>query len=246
MRGGAIAVKFMQRSYAEAAIVPWPTTRSPSIRQAVWPGATPSACSASDAVSDVVTPGRSRHAARQRLGAVAQLHAVDALRRRGSGTRPAATTVRAASALARDRRRPGSRPRRWRARTAARPAATPRPAALPDRVAAVAADGGRARARPRPRPRRDASRRAAVAGEEALALVPARKQRSWLSRLSATGKPAAARDLAHLRLGEVAEREAHARERGGRAARRACRSGPCRGSAARASSGPSASCSIRA
>ena len=56
--------------------------------------------------------------------------------------------------------------------------------------------------------------------------VPARKQRSCESALPGDRQPGLGGDRAHLGLGQLAEREAQPRERRGRDARRACRSGP--------------------
>ena len=83
-------------------------------------------------------------------------------------------------------------------------------------MAAVAAEHARRRGRrSRPAP---GGRRRGARGMRAR-LVPARKQRSWLSRLSATGRPASRGERAHLRLRELAEREAQAREGRGASAR---------------------------
>ena len=181
-----------------------------------------------------------------RLGAVAQLDAVDAAARRGTGRVLAATRVRAASCLA------GADDDPVRGRVLGEHEQRLAGGHARGRGAGRRCSGGGRGWRPSTRPRRvhdlagRVSRRRRGERGTARASVPARKQRSWLSRFSATGSPAARGDLAHLRLGQLAEREPHARERARAAARRACRSGPCGDRPRAPAAAPRASRSIRA
>ena len=143
-----------------------------------------------------------------------------------------ATDVRG-ERLARAGRRRGSRRSRWRARRAARGAATPRPLRWPtvkwcaprwrrEHGAVAVDDLARALVEP------------AVAGQE-RGLAGA-GQEAQVLRLGLGGdrQPGLGGERAHLRLGQLAEREAQPRERRRRHARRACRSGPWPGRRRRA------------
>ena len=223
------------------AIVPWPTTRSPSMRQAVWPGgdavgvarrARARAARAPPAARR--RPGtapapsgsaasRGRHARPSRYSVAGSQH--DACARRAASRGPTTTRFAAASVASTNSGSPAAtpRPRRWP--TVKRRWPRWRPSTRPARVDDLA----RARSRTPPWRARKRSR-----------LVPARKQRSWLSRLSATGSPRLAGDARAPRAWCSSPSGKRTRSSSSRPQRRrACRSGPCRASAARASSGPS-------
>ena len=198
-----------------ASIVPHPTTSSPSIRQASWPGAAPSTGSASSSSSVRWRPaaGVARDAGARAALAVAQLDAVDAASRRGAGARArTATWCGAQRGAGADGDASGVGVLVEHVQRLGRSDAEP--AALADReavLAVVAAEDGAAAGRRSPRAARRVRRGGPGTGRGS---VPARKHRSWESALAATGSPASAAIRADLGLAQLAEREAHPRQRG--------------------------------
>ena len=180
-------------------------SRSPSIRQASWPGR-----GAGDRLVELdsqprgggppvgVAPAMPRRGSRQRR-AVAQLDAVDRVAVAVAGARRAARTRVVSQRLARADRDACCASASVASTYSGSSARDAEPAALADReavVAAVAAEHGAVRGR---RSRPGASPSAAVACEERGRLVPARKQRSCESALArrpaARPRRASSRDL---------------------------------------------------
>ena len=212
------------RGRAHGAIVAQPTTTSPRSSTAVWPGATPQTGSAS------VSSSPSRTAATG-VGAVAELRRVDL--RLGPVQRDRAERhARAAQRLA------GADGDRVRldvgggdVERLAAAAAGPHPAPLADGVrvrAAVAGDGAPGEIERAP----GALARAAVALEERLTAGAGEEAEVLRVGRARDRQPLALGQLAHLRLGQLAEREAQSARCSRARARRACTPGPWRGSAA--------------
>ena len=169
------------------------------------PGATASAGrSSSSSHATVRRRGRAaRDAARRRSGAAPP----PPRRARGGAAAARAVTRVTASAVARPDGHGGGR-RVLREHVQRLAAATPRPRRCPT----VKSCWPSWRAELAPVDVHDAARACAAPGapcrrRKARLPSPAAKQRSWLSRLSATGSPAVARELAHGVLGQRAERE---------------------------------------
>jgi hypothetical protein len=204
--------------------VPWPTTSSPSMSTAAWPGRRRAPDRATRARGGRGGPPRvAGDGPRERLGVVAELDAVtrapsrcrtaprtDTLVRRSASRGPTTTRLVAAS---------------FSSTYSGRGRRHAEPAALADREAVVAAVSSERAptavddlAGPRPDP--------AVAGEERRGSVPARKHRSWESGLPATASPASA---ASSRTRGLSRSPRGKRRRSSEAAtaRRACSSGPC-------------------
>ena len=217
-------------------IVPHPTTSSPSIRHASWPGAAPSTVLVELARSSRAwrPAGGSPGSAPGADGAVAELDPVDPRAGRCSRT-PRTRHARGAQRRRGGRRRPGCWPRPCRARTAAR---------RPRRRCPALADGELCwpRCGPTTSPARSTSSPARSPSppwraRKRARSVPARKQRSCESALAATGRPAACADPPDLGLRQLPERKPHPRQRARLAARPACTSGPWRDRRPRAAAG---------
>ena len=199
-----------------AAITPWPRTRSPSIRHATCPGATPNTGSSRAIISRLCRPAAAAvgQPSGQRRGPVAQLDPVHAgavaVQRRRAHPDVAATQVLAPT----DDDAVGARIRREHVERALL-APDPEPAALPDREgvraavapedAAVAVDHV-TRARPL----------ATVAGEEAVAIGAGQEAQVLRVGLVRDHEPGRAGAGPHLGLAQRPEREAQPRQRGRR------------------------------
>ena len=200
-----------------AAIVPWPTTSSPAYRHASWPGAVRSAGSLSSHAHALVA---SRAQPRRPAGTRSRRPRA---RTRTPSTQPPSrcsvtsrTRTLVAQQLLARADRDGVRARVGREHVQRLAAADAEPVALADGEqvrAGVLAEHAPARDR-RSRPGRSPS--PPWRSRKAPWRVPARKHRSCESRRRATASPAAARQLAHLRLGHRPQREAQARQRLGR------------------------------
>ena len=162
-----------------------------------------------------------------RRGAVAQLDRVDLGRAGGAGAASRTRTVPVGQRRA--RRRPS---RCWRVASVRSTYSgspvppQPEPAALADGEVVRGRGGGRARARPVDDRRPARSRRPPWRARNARA--PGAGQEAEVLRVGLAGdrQPGLGGERAHLGLGQLAEREAQARERARGRARRACRPGP--------------------
>ena len=179
----------MVRRHVGSPIVPSPITRSSRIRQASCPGAT--AWAGSCELESECPRGDLTGRAGQHRGVVAQAHALHRVRRAVQpGLLRARTRVVASASRGTDRY--GGRGRVLGQHVERLGSGDVEAAALADRVLVLALVAGRARGR---RDRRSGPVARAAAPppwrrRKPRPPRPATKQRSWLSRLSATGRPA--------------------------------------------------------
>ena len=215
------------RGRAHRAIVAQPTIDSPRSSTAVWPGAAPQTGSCERQLAR----RRSVHGDRRRCGSAAWRCSTSPCGRCRRRSVSAHAAVRSARARADGDGVRGDVGRRHVERLAASP---------PDAEAAALADGEGVRAAvaaDRAPGAVDQRARAARArppwrARNASRPVPARKQRSCESGLRATARPSRSASSRTCGFVELAEREAHPRDGSPGRARRACSSGPWRGSAA--------------